>query len=259
MFGLISACWAAWSLKCEGGGRGYLVLGRVLGREFGLLELEPESLEDWGLTADLGRVEGLELSWLRLQCGVLGALLSVGLTGGQGGQSLPELGLTSLLPEENQDSRQDSQFEYFWLLESHFFTLPGLLSYHSTGGSGRMFSGGRGRLTEPGLRSKLTSFSWNDIEDSERLSGEAVLSSLEWEQVVWWWTITMARSISLPGLRDLLRDFDLLCWWEFTVLSQQPGPARLFLSLFALLLTVSSPAWCEGGTGAATFPPATWS
>jgi len=52
-----------------------------------------------------------QFSWLRLQCGVLGAELSVGLTGG--GQSLPELGLTSLLPEENQDSLQDSQFEYF--------------------------------------------------------------------------------------------------------------------------------------------------
>ena len=105
----------------------------------------------------------MQLSWLRLQCGVAGAVvLSAGLTGG--GQSLPELGLTSLLPEENQDSRQDSQFEYFWppagqLTASHFFTSPGLLSYHSPGGSGRMFSGGRGRLTEPGLRSKLTSFS----------------------------------------------------------------------------------------------------
>ena len=83
-----------------------------MGLELGLLELEPESLEDWGLTADLGKVEELQLSWLRLQCGVVGAVvLSAGLTGG--GQSLPELGLTSLLPEENQDSRQDSQFEYF--------------------------------------------------------------------------------------------------------------------------------------------------
>ena len=86
-------------------------MGRVFGLEFGLLELEPESLEDWGLTADLGKVEELQLSWLRLQWGVVGALLSAGLTGG--GQSLPELSLTSLLPEENQDSRQDSQFEYF--------------------------------------------------------------------------------------------------------------------------------------------------
>ena len=105
-------------------------------------------------------MEELQISWLRLQCGVLGALLSVGLTAG--GQSLPELALTSLLPEENQDSLQDSQLEYFWLFEltaSHFFTSPGLLSYHSPGGSGTMFSGGRGRLTEPGLRSKLTSFS----------------------------------------------------------------------------------------------------
>ena len=69
------------------------------GLEFGLLELEPESLEDCCLTPVLGRVEA-DLS-----------LGSCSLAGG-GGQSLPELGLTSLLPEENQDSRQDSQFEY---------------------------------------------------------------------------------------------------------------------------------------------------
>ena len=54
----------------------------------------------------------MQLSWLRLQCGVVGAVvLSAGLTGA--GQSLPELSLTSLLPEENQDSLQDSQLEYF--------------------------------------------------------------------------------------------------------------------------------------------------
>ena len=52
-----------------------------------------------------------------------------------------------------------------------------------------------------GERSKGTSFSWNEIDDSERLSGEAVLLC---EHVVWW-TITIARSISRPGLRDLLR------------------------------------------------------
>ena len=95
----------------------YLVFGRVLGLEFGLLELEPESLEDCCLTPDLGRVEELlQVSRLRLQCGVFGALvliLSLNSPGRAGGQSLPELGLTSLLPEENQDSVQDSQFEYF--------------------------------------------------------------------------------------------------------------------------------------------------
>ena len=76
------------------------------------------------------------------------------------------------------------------------------------------------RLLEPeGERSKATSFSWNEIDDSERLSGEAVLLCA---QVVWW-TITMARSISRPGLRDLLR-----------LLLRLPPPT--LLHWFALLL-----------------------
>ena len=78
------------------------------------------------------------------------------------------------------------------------------------------------------------------MEDSERLSGEALLF-LVWEQVVWWWTITIARSISRPGLRDLLRDLLLLTvfWWlEFPHLSLLCP----LLSLLPLLLAVSSPS-----------------
>ena len=90
------------------------------------------------------------------------------------------------------------------------------------------------------------------MEDSERLSGEAVLSSLVCEQVVWWWTMTIARSISLPGLRDLLRDLLLLkvfWWFELLHRSLQAGPGRSLLSrsLLALLLTVSAP-WEDKGT-----------
>ena len=74
----------------------------VPGLEFGLLELEPvDSLEFCCLTPDLGRVEA------DLEGGVGAVWGGLG-----GGQSLPEPGLTSLLPEENQDSLQDSQFEY---------------------------------------------------------------------------------------------------------------------------------------------------
>ena len=148
--------------------------------------------------------------------------------GGRGGQSLPDEGLGSL-PEENHDSRQDSQLEYCKILAlgplgpSHFFDILGSLdtetqgsmgpSYHM-GGSG---TGGstswprRGRFTDPGLRSKFTSFSWKEMEDSERLSGEPSRLTLPCpcEQVVWC-TITIARSTSRPGLRDLLLDFDRL-------------------------------------------------
>ena len=55
-------------------------------------------------------------------------------------------------------------------------------SYQIPGGSG-IGSGSSGppgswigRVMDPGLRSKLTSFSWKDIDDSDRLSGDAVLS-----------------------------------------------------------------------------------
>ena len=44
-------------------------------------------------------------------------LLSLNDGGRGGGQSEPELGLSSLEPEENQDSRHDSQLEYWIVLE----------------------------------------------------------------------------------------------------------------------------------------------
>ena len=106
----------------------YLVLGLVPGLELGLLEEELDSLEDclspdW--TADLGRVLGpaptlftrpgltvfTELSGATPDLITMVAAWSLCLGGG-GGQSEPELGLSSLEPEENQDSRHDSQLEY---------------------------------------------------------------------------------------------------------------------------------------------------
>ena len=135
--------------------------------------------------------------------------------GGLGGQSLPELGRGSL-PEENQLSRQLSQFEN-WSAVAARVRHDGADSVEVAPAPGSRATDTQGsmapwymdeqlppwlRLLEPeGERSKATSFSWNEIDDSERLSGEAVLL---WAQVVWW-TITMARSISRPGLRDLLR------------------------------------------------------
>ena len=70
--------------------------------------------------------------------------------GGLGGQSLPEEGLGSL-PEENQDSRQDSQLEYCRILAlgplgpSHFFDIFGSLDTETQGSMGPSYHiGGSG-------------------------------------------------------------------------------------------------------------------
>ena len=92
-------------------------------------------------------------------------------------------------------------------------------------------------LVDPGDRSKATSFSWKEIDDSERLSGEAVLLC---EHVVWW-TITIARSISRPGLRDLLRLLlrlpPMLLHWLATAWFLRASSRR-----FVFLRTVPRPA-----------------
>ena len=245
----------------------------------GLLELDPESRElcrtaPPAATAERGKVAAaarpgeprpagvlVPASRVRLRCGVAGllvitqfvtaspapaaaamlGLLSLKEGGRGGGQSEPELGRSSLEPEENQDSRHDSQLEYCTCPRPpdtcpapvspaacsrvSRATCPGSRatdtqpcgssgpSYQRPGGSARAGSAWRVILTlSPGLRSKLTSFSWKEMEDSDRLSGDAARGSW-WPQEVWWCTITIAapppRSISRPGDRDLLRDLDL--------------------------------------------------
>ena len=67
--------------------------------------------------------------------------------GGLGGQSLPEEGLGSL-PDENQDSRHDSQLEYCIILAlgpSHFFDIFGSLDTETQGSMGPSYHiGGSG-------------------------------------------------------------------------------------------------------------------
>ena len=105
------------------------MLGLVPGLELGLLEEELDSLEDclspdW--TADLGRVLGPGLTevftvpeltisgaWLTTADLLVITMAACSLCRGTGGPSEPELGLSwSLEPEENHDSRHDSQLEY---------------------------------------------------------------------------------------------------------------------------------------------------
>ena len=115
------------------------MFGLVPGLELGLLELDPESREDCRSpqpTAERGNVAALgdpapplgvlvPASRVRFKCGVVGALFLVLLSDTWdtwvgleqlfvmfGGHSEPELGRSSLEPEENQDSRHDSQLEY---------------------------------------------------------------------------------------------------------------------------------------------------
>ena len=277
VLGLYCTCTILYCLYCT---VLYLVLGLVPGLELGLLELDPESRElcrtaPPAATAERGKVAAaarpgeprpagvlVPASRVRLRCGVAGLLVTTQLVtaspapaaaaamlgllslkeGGRGGgQSEPELGRSSLEPEENQDSRHDSQLEYCTCPRPPATcpapvspaacsrvsraTCPGSRatdtqpcgssgpSYHRPGGSARAGSAGRVIFTlSPGLRSKLTSFSWKEMEDSDRLSGDAARGSW-WPQEVWWCTITIAapppRSISRPGDRDLLRDLDL--------------------------------------------------
>ena len=114
------------------------MFGLVPGLELGLLELDPESREDCRSphpTAERGNVAALgdpapplgvlvPASRVRFKCGVVGALFLTLLSNTWAGavleqlfaifcgQSEPELGRSSLEPEENQDSRHDSQLEY---------------------------------------------------------------------------------------------------------------------------------------------------
>ena len=110
------------------------MVGLVPGLELGLLELDPESRDDClrpHVTAERGNVADpgdatrvpvlVPASRVRFKCGVVGALLLVVSTTWGLVQLLamlgacpsePELGRSSLEPEENQDSRHDSQLEY---------------------------------------------------------------------------------------------------------------------------------------------------
>ena len=103
-------------------------------------------------------------------------LLSLNEGGRGGGQSEPELGRSSLEPEENQDSRHDSQLEYWivlelgegrgWelgagsrLTETQPWGSPSYQRQASPEVTLGSTAPGICRVIEPGLRSKLTSFS----------------------------------------------------------------------------------------------------
>ena len=256
-----------------------------------LQELPLLSLLLWCLTPERGRVElaaeahlpSLPSRTQRVILGVPGALLppkgSAPLRqegggtlspespneGGRGGQSLPELGRGSL-PEENQLSLQLSQLEYWRAVAAKVLQEPGRASPTPPGSlttetHGSMLppeyqGAGAEGIPRPvllGDRSKATSFSWKEMEDSDRLSGEVVLL---WVQVVWC-TITIALSISLPGLRDLL----LLLLLLATLLQvacplrpSSPPPGRLLPFLRTVPWPRSSPlspsshcSWVERG------------
>ena len=103
--------------------RGVLVpASRVLLRQLGVAGLESNTVELPISLLELPAVltpepaPGVTVVWLELAAGMLG-LLSLNDGGRGGGQSEPELGRSSLEPEENQDSRHDSQFEYWIVLE----------------------------------------------------------------------------------------------------------------------------------------------
>lgn len=162
--------------------RGVLVpASRVLLRQWGVAGLEsntvqlPISLLELPAVLTPEPAPGVTVVWLELAAGMLG-LLSLNDGGRGGGQSEPELGRSSLEPEENQDSRHDSQLEYWIVLEfgegrgwefeagsrltdTQPWGSPSYQRHASPEVTLGSTAPGICRVMEPGLRSKLTSFS----------------------------------------------------------------------------------------------------